>query len=122
MQTAVTSTFLLQNLPLATLYPNIIDKELLEEMTASQMSGPFTIREVMAIFGRTSPVGLVEKYPGDGKWQMIQHLLKCDKQGYSMNDWINSADFPTLYYLAATVASYVSSSLSFIPSNIAYAV
>ena len=83
------------------------------------MSGPFTVEEATKIFGghfRTSPVGLVEKYPGDGKWRMIWHLSKRDEHGHSTNDWVDSADFPTTYYSATTVASYVSPSIpSFLP-------
>ena len=79
----LTSTCLPRNLLSATLYPDITDKEILEETSAGRMSGPFTIGEATRIFGghfHTSPVGLVEKYPGDGKWHMIDHLSKRDKQ------------------------------------------
>jgi len=53
------------------------------------MSGPFSIDEAHAIFGghfHTSPLGLVEKVPSDGSWQMIQHLSKMDNMGFSTND------------------------------------
>ena len=115
----LTSTFLPRNLPSATLYPDIIDKEILEETSAGRMSGPFTVEEATKIFGGhfcTSPVGLIEKYPGNGKWHMIRHLSKRDEHSHSTNDWIDSVDFPTTYYSATTVASYVSPSLpSFLP-------
>ena len=89
------------------------------------MSGLFTVEEATKIFGghfHTSPVGLVEKYPGDGKWHMIRHLSKCDEHGHSTNDWIDSADFPTTYYSATTVASYVSPSIPLFLPVIACAV
>ena len=105
------TTFLPRNLPSTDLFPNIIDHELLEETAGNRMSGPFTEDEARYIFNghfRTSPVGLVEKYPGDGKWRMIRHLSKTDSDGFSMNQWLDSTDFPTVFYLAATIASYVS--------------
>ena len=85
------------------------------------MSRPYSIKEAHIIFDghfRTSPVGLVEKYLGDGNWRMICHLSKLDKYGCSMNDWIDSADFPTSYFPAATVASYVSPSFGSLSPHI----
>ena len=117
----LTSTFLPQNLPSASLYPELIDEELSKELHTCQMSGPYSIKEVHIIFGghfQTSPVGLVEKYLGDRNWRMICHLSKLDRYGCSTNDWIDSADFPTSYFPAVMVASYVSpSSRSLSPHN-----
>jgi len=48
---------------------------------AKRMSGPFSIIQAETIFNghfHTSPVGLVEKLPGSGKWQTIHHLSKKD--------------------------------------------
>ena len=107
----LSTTFLPRNLPSTDLFPTIIDHELLEETAANRMSGPFTEDEARYIFKghfRTSPVSLVEKYPGDGKWRMIRHLSKTDGDGFSMNQWLDSTDFPTVFYSVATVASYVS--------------
>ena len=104
-------TFLPQNLPSAALYPHLINDELRTETHARRMSGPYTINQAHTIFRghfRTSPVGLVEKHPGDGVWRMIRHLSKQDDEGCSTNGWVNSNDFPTFYYPAATVAAYVS--------------
>jgi len=109
----LTSTFLLRNLSSANLYPEIIDRELAEETEARRMSGPYTVEEAHAIFNghfRTSPVGLVEKHPGDGKWRMICHLSKSDLNRHSTNNWVDLADFPTLYFPTTTVSAYVSSS------------
>ena len=50
----------------------------------------------------------VEKRPGDGVWRVIRHLSKQDDEGCSTNSWIESNNFPTFYYPAATVAAYVS--------------
>ena len=78
------------------------------------MSGPFTMVEASIIFDshfHSSPVGLVEKIPGNGIWCMIHHLSKCDENVQSTNGWIDSDDFPTTYFAASWVCQFVSSSL-----------
>ncbi len=70
----LTSTFIPKNLVSADLYPHLIDNELATETAASRMPGPFTIPQAHTIFHghfRTSPVGIVEKTPGNGNWRMI---------------------------------------------------
>ena len=74
-------TFLPHSLPLADLLPHIIDTEIMNKVTVKQMSGPFTVDKAHAIFGGNfcmSPVGLIEKVLGNGKWHMIHHLSKCN--------------------------------------------
>jgi len=105
-------SFLPANLPSALVHPELIDAELLAEVAANRMSGPFTLLEASSIFlgpFRSSPVGLVEKIPGNGIWRMIRHLSKCDEDGNSTNGWLESDDFPTTYFAASWVCQYVSS-------------
>src|SRR5882672_4357932 len=107
----LTSSFLPNNLPSTNIRPDIINKELLDEVVAGHMSGPFTIAQASTILGgffRCSPMGLVEKIPGDGNWRMIRHLSKQDVDGNLTNDWIDSDDFPTTYFNASWVAQFVS--------------
>ena len=81
-------TFLPPNLTSVTLHTTIIDQELWSEVSAQCMSGPFSIEQATVIFCgpfQSSPVGLVEKVPGDGIWRMIRHLSKCDGDGQSTN-------------------------------------
>ena len=54
-----------------------------------------------------SPLGLVEKVLGSGKWWTIHHLSKEDAAGKSMNGWLNADDFPTKYYSASMTADFV---------------
>jgi hypothetical protein len=103
-------TFIPKNLTSATLLPDIIENELLNETASGRMTGPFSVEEAHIIFNghfRTSPVGLVEKVPGDGNWQMIRHLSKMDHLGFSTNDALDLHDFPTLLFSAAHVAELV---------------
>jgi len=104
-------TFLPPNLASANIHPNLIDLELTSEFAAGQMSGPFSPAEASIIFGSfycSSPVGLVEKVPSNNTWRMIQHLLKCDEDGQSTNDWLDSDDFPTSYFTPSWVTQFVS--------------
>ena len=115
----LTCTFLPNNLPSANIRPDIIDQELLGETASGRMSGPFTIDQATIIFNgffRCSPVGLVEKTPGDSNWRMIRHLSKQDATGCSTNDWIDSDDFPTTYFTASWVAQFVSATLVLYPN------
>jgi len=66
--------FLPPNLASENVLPELIDKELLAEVSAHCMSGPFTIEQASVICGGpilSSPVSLVKKTPGDGVWRMI---------------------------------------------------
>jgi len=79
-------------------------------VSAWHMSGPFTLEKASIIFGtpfHSSPMGLVEKVPGDSQWRMIRHLSKQDDEGQSMNGWMESDEFPTIYFTASWVCHYV---------------
>jgi len=104
-------TFIPGNLPSALGLPHIIDEEIHSKIAAKRLSSPFSISQALIIFNGpfcTSPLGLVEKMPGSGKWHTICHLLKEDEYGNSMNGWLNVEDFPTKYYSANMTADFVS--------------
>ncbi|KAF8527253.1 hypothetical protein JB92DRAFT_2699094, partial [Gautieria morchelliformis] len=95
--------------------PSIIDEHLQEEIEADCMSGPFTIDEAHTIFDGhfcTSPLGLIEKEPGSGKWRLICNTSCRDSHNISMNNMLNSDDFPTRWGLAWLVVQYVSKTSS----------
>ena len=67
-------TFMADKFSSTNIQPDIIQDELWEETAAGPMSSPFSIEEAHIIFYghfRTSPIGLVKKIPGNGKWHMI---------------------------------------------------
>jgi len=110
-------TFIPKNLPSALSLPHIVDDEIAAEVSAKRMSSPFSISEATTIFNghfRTSPLGLVDKEPGSGKWRTIRHFSKEDAAGNSTNSWLNADDFPTKYYLASTTADYVHPSIDLV--------
>jgi len=64
------------------------------------MLGPFSITQAELIFNRhfcTSPLGLVKKDLGSGKWWTIQHLCKEDAASKLTNGWLNVDDF--IYFI-----------------------
>jgi len=71
--------------------------------------------EIFGGFFHCSPVGLVEKVPGNGNWHMIRHLSKQDCDRNSTNDWLDLDDFPTTYFTSTWVTQFVSFSLLFTP-------
>jgi len=103
--------FLPHNLSSLNILPKIIEQELEVEVSAHHMSGPFTLEQASVFFGGpfcSSPVGLVEKVPGDSQWRMIRHLSKQDDEGHSSNGWVvDSDEFPTIYFTASWVCHYV---------------
>jgi len=104
-------TFIPGNLPSALSLPHIIDEEIHSEIAAKRLSGPFSISQVLIIFNgdlQTSPLGLIEKPPGSGKWHTIRHLSKEDEYSNLTNGWLNVEDFPMKYYSANMTADFVS--------------
>ena len=103
-------TFIPNNLPSAKIRPEYITNLINEEVTTGCMDGPFTVDEAQCIYGghfRTCPLWLVDK-PGSKDLRMIRHFSKEDQFGQSMNSWVDSDNFPTCWFTAATVASFES--------------
>ena len=74
------------------------------------MADTFTLEEIHLVFKghfRTVPVGLIEKDPSKGTFCMIQHFLKEDALGMSVNLQLNLDDFLTHWHSAYTMADYV---------------
>jgi len=93
----------------------IVQEKIDEEVAAGRMSGPFSREEAYAFFGgpyRTSPLDLVTK-PGidpdsaDG-WRMVQDMSFKDHKGVSVNDLIDSDDFPSSGSAPQNFADWVS--------------
>ena len=92
----LSKSFLLPNLSSANIHPSLIYQELLMEVAAGRMSGPFTITQATIIFDgpfQSSPVGLVEKIPGNGSWHMIHYLSKHNVDGKSTNSWVGQVSY-----------------------------
>jgi hypothetical protein len=91
----------------------IIQAKLTKEVNLGRMSGPFSIQQAERFFGgpfRTAPLAIVPK-PGVGpdRWRMVQNLSFRDQFGMSVNDFIDSDDFPTKWGTAQMMADWVSS-------------
>jgi len=59
-------------------------------------------------FFRSSPVGLVEKVPGEGMWRIFRHTFKNNDIGQSTSSWIDSDKFPTTHFTTSWVAHFMS--------------
>ena len=84
----LTHTTVMPNLMSARLHPNMVAEYISEEVALRHMSGPFTLEETHLIFKghfHTVLVGLVKKDPTKGTFRMIQHFLKEDEFGVSVN-------------------------------------
>ena len=95
--TPLLHTTIMPNLISAKLQPNIVSDYIAEEVVLGHMAGPFTWEETHLVCRghfRTVPVGLVEKDLARATFRMIQHFLKEDEFGVSVNSQIDSDDFP----------------------------
>ena len=109
--TRLTETFIPKNMKTAMDNPHIVDEHIQEEMDAGRMTGPFSIEEEHYIFGgnfHTTPLGLIQKEENTTKWRVIRNVSKKDSHGISVNNMIDSNDFPTRWSSAWIVAQYVS--------------
>jgi len=94
--------------------PSVIREYLAEEVSLGRMSGPLSASQVEAELGGffvSCPIGLVEKAGSPGKFRIIRDLSYHNKDnGYSVNEHLDSDDFPTEWGTASQVAEIVSSS------------
>jgi hypothetical protein len=108
----VSQNFLPQNHYKTVEEDQIIQAKLANEVNLGRMSGPFSVRQAESFFGgpfRTAPLAIVPK-PGVGpdQWRMVQNLSFRDQFGMSVNDFIDSDDFPTKWGTAQMMADWVS--------------
>jgi hypothetical protein len=107
----LTHTFVPPNMKLALQHPQFVNAHIPEEIEAGHMSGPFTLNKTHFIFKghfHTTPMGVIEKEPRDGKFRLIRSWPKKDADGVSGNDMLNSDDFLTCWGSAWVVEQYVS--------------
>lgn len=90
-----------------------IDEYLEEEIVAGRMSGPFTREELEKLLGTfaASPVHVIETVDDEGnpKYRVVRNFSWVGREtGYSVNDLIDSDEFPTEWGTASKVAGVVS--------------
>lgn len=88
-----------------------IEKYVAEQVEMGHMTGPYPREHVERILGgpfRSSLLSVVEKAGSSGGWRLIQNCSFPDEFGVSVNDMIDSDDFPTKWGTAAEVAEIVS--------------
>lgn len=93
--------------------PDVILNYCNDEVKLGRMSGPYTKDEVHRILGShfaTSPLGLVEKAGEPGKFRIVRDFSYQNEDGFAVNNFLDSDDFPTEWGTAAQVAEIVSHS------------
>jgi hypothetical protein len=110
--TPLEHTFTPPNLPGAKVYADVIRASIADELRLGRYSGPFTREELEGKIGpfRSSPlqVDVKEGTPGEPtKYRVCRHLSYKGKSRVSINDEIDSDDFPTRWGKAADVAEIV---------------
>jgi hypothetical protein len=111
-------TFAPPNLPGALHHADTIRAYIAEELHLGRFSGPFTREELECKIGpfRSSPLQVATKEgaPGEpAKLRVCRHLSYKGKTQSSINDEINTDDYPTRWGKATDVADIVCLSFSF---------
>ncbi|OJT04921.1 hypothetical protein TRAPUB_4263 [Trametes pubescens] len=94
---------------------DFIEEYVAEQVALGHMTGPYSRERVEGILGtpfRSSPLSVVEKAGSVGKWRLIQNCSFPDEFGVSVNDMIDSDDFPTKWGTAAEVAEITRAKIS----------
>ena len=101
------------NLASASPHDHIIQEYIFDELKLGRLSGPFTQKELEAKIGpfRSSPIQVVVK-PGEAggpdKYHCCRNLSYRGNLGFSVNDDINSEEYPTRWGTASECAKIVS--------------
>ena len=81
-----------------------------EQVTIGRMSGPFSREELEVLFDGpfiSSPLSVVAKAGDPAKLRLVQNCSFPAFDGFSVNDFIDAADFPTTWGTASVVAQIV---------------
>ena len=110
--TSLNQTFAPPNLPGASLHVDTICAYIVEELHLGRFSGPFTREELERKIGpfRSSPLQIATKEGAPGKptkYHVCQHLSYKGKAQFSINDKINSDEYPMHWGKATDIAKIV---------------
>lgn len=105
----LSATFIPKNSKSATIYANIIDDYLTDEIAAGRMYGGLSVDDAHIFFGghfRTAPMAVVI----DGvKARVVHNFSAEDETGTSTNSWLDAHEAPIMWHSAALMADMVSS-------------
>lgn len=106
----LTCTYTPKNHKSAADKPEITRNYCKDKVKLRHMSGLSSKEEVHHLLGGhfiSSPLGLVEK---SGKYRIVRDLLFENEDGYAINNWLDTDDFPTEWGTAAQITEIVSHS------------
>lgn len=82
-----------------------------EQVSLGRMTGPYSqhrIKEILGTHFISSPLSVIQKAGKPGAFRLVQNCSFKDPNGISVNDEIDSDNFPTTWGTAAEVAEIVS--------------
>ena len=88
-----------------------------EQVSLGRMTGPYgmnTVKQILKSDFMSSPLLVIGKSGSPGKFRLVQDCSHKNKDGFSVNDFVNAEDFTTEWGNAAEVAQIVSISLAFL--------
>ncbi len=107
----ITQTFTPENHKAGIQHIDFIEQYIQEQVDLGHMTGPYERARVEQMLGspfRSSPLAVTEKPGSTSGWRLVQNCSFSDQHGVSVNDMIDSDDFPTKWGTAAEVAEIVS--------------
>lgn len=112
------SSYTPQNLLGADIYRGVCDEYIADELAKGRFSGPYSHEQLYAKIGhfRSSPLQVVVKKGVNGtpdKYRVCRHLSYRGSRSTSINDEINSSEFPTEWGTAAEFAEIVRTLITF---------
>lgn len=108
-----TFSFTPHNHPSGVEHMDFINSYVQEQVAIGRMTGPYSQTQVESILGGffvSSPLSVVDKASAPGKFRLIQNCSYKDANKVSVNDQIDSDNFPTKWGTASQVAELVSPS------------
>jgi len=108
----LTSTYTPHNLPGADIYREVCDEYIADELSKKHFSGPYTHEQLFTKIGhfRSSPLQVVVKKGINGapdKHRVCRHLSYRGSMSASINDEINTSNYPTEWGTVAEFADIV---------------
>lgn len=88
-----------------------IRKYISEQVALKRMEGPYdekTVKSILQSNFMTSPLFVIDKSGSPGKFRLVQDCSHKNEDGFSVNDSIESEDYPTEWGNAASIAQIVS--------------
>lgn len=115
----IETTDILSNHSSATVHFDAIVQDIMSEVALGRVAGPFSTAALEHLVGpfRTCPLGVIPKSGSTGKFRIVRDLSAKGGRSQSVNDEIDSDEWPTRWDGAKVIASYASFQFTLAPLN-----